>query len=954
MIFLSCFTVDAANVYILDGGSGDGSSWTSPLDDLPSTLIRGNTYYFGDGSYAGRDFDEATDGLTYIYLKKAIVADHGTATGWNDAYGDGAATFTGQLKFRTDYWDLDGQVGGGPNNWRTGHGFIVDPTSSSSDCIHLDAPGTFQGAVNYVHVRHCELVGSGRDTGEMNCIEQTWGGSGIFSENCTLEYSWLHDSSRSLVKTRHPKNWVLQYNHIERNRSSAAKHSEGWSNHGGEDVTVKYNRWCDIEGTGVIVTLDGISDNWQIYGNIFYIQDGNPNSVGSNGNGTIVTSTGSNGGQFHNSEFHNNTFWNLANQGGKSGVLFDGNGSTGNIAQNNLLVDCEDVFWGYVTREYNTHHNCDVRSSISGTGNLDVATADPLNNPESESFYLTVATAAGNSLSSPFNLDMWGNTRGGDGTFDRGAFEYPSVVDGEDPTAPDALTGSAINSSTIDIHWNAATDNTGVTGYKIYRDDVEIDTTTALTYTDTGLSADTAYDYQVSAYDGASNEGPKSNEVTITTPAAAELDLHYTFEDGSGSSVTDSSGNSRTGTISGSTWNGSGKVGSDSLRFDGNNDYVNAGTWDAASDVMSIAAWCYLESWDGTYPRVICKGNGTASSAQWWMLGADDANNYPSGASDTHPIKFRLKLSGTTQELAAGEMPLNQWVHLVATYDGAWMRLYKDGVEIGASSQTGTISKNSGISVWVGNNPPTSSSRPWDGLIDDLRVYTYALNQAQIDALVGVVPDAATSPTPADAATGVVVSQTLSWSAGSGATSHDVYFSTNTAALQFQGNQAGTTFSPELATSTTYYWRVDEVNATGTTAGTKWSFTTENTPESLPTAASNPSPSDTNSNVHPLDALVWTRPGDAVSASLYFGATSSLTSNDFVENMTVSSYQMWQLLINYNTTYYWRIDTVNEAGVTEGTTWSFTTMPAPTQASGSTRNNIRARGRLFIELQIGD
>ncbi len=87
-------------------------------------------------------------------------------------------------------------------------------------------------------------------------------------------------------------------------------------------------------------------------------------------------------------------------------------------------------------------------------------------------------------------------------------------------------------------------------------------------------------------------------------------------------------------------------------------------------------------------------------------------------------------------------------------------------------------------------------------------------------------PTKATSPSPANGATGVNINPTLSWTAGSGATSHDVYFGTASPGT-FRGNQTATTFSPgTLAKNTTYYWRIDEHDAGGTTTGDVWSFTT--------------------------------------------------------------------------------------------------------------------------------
>ncbi|MEE8339653.1 MAG: S8 family serine peptidase [Xanthomonadales bacterium] len=91
-------------------------------------------------------------------------------------------------------------------------------------------------------------------------------------------------------------------------------------------------------------------------------------------------------------------------------------------------------------------------------------------------------------------------------------------------------------------------------------------------------------------------------------------------------------------------------------------------------------------------------------------------------------------------------------------------------------------------------------------------------------------PGQVTSPNPADGASGLGAATTVSWSAGSLATSHDVYFGTSNppGAPDFQVNQAGTSFDPgPLSLATTYYWRIDEVNDGGTTPGNTWSFTTE-------------------------------------------------------------------------------------------------------------------------------
>jgi hypothetical protein len=97
----------------------------------------------------------------------------------------------------------------------------------------------------------------------------------------------------------------------------------------------------------------------------------------------------------------------------------------------------------------------------------------------------------------------------------------------------------------------------------------------------------------------------------------------------------------------------------------------------------------------------------------------------------------------------------------------------------------------------------------------------------------GDPPGQAADPNPSNGASGLGLDTDLSWSAGSLATSHDVYFGTSSplSGPDFRGNQAGTTFDPgPLTYATTYFWRVDEVNGDGTTQGETWSFTTVSAP----------------------------------------------------------------------------------------------------------------------------
>lgn len=102
-------------------------------------------------------------------------------------------------------------------------------------------------------------------------------------------------------------------------------------------------------------------------------------------------------------------------------------------------------------------------------------------------------------------------------------FTYPPP--GSDTTAPSQVSGlsaTATSQTQIDLAWSAATDNVAVTGYKVYRGGSPIVTLgNVLTYSNTGLTAGTAYSYQVAALDAAGNEGTKSTAASATTQAAA-------------------------------------------------------------------------------------------------------------------------------------------------------------------------------------------------------------------------------------------------------------------------------------------------------------------------------------------------------------------------------------------------------------------------------------------------
>ncbi|MDY8136639.1 fibronectin type III domain-containing protein [Aquimarina sp. 2201CG5-10] len=114
------------------------------------------------------------------------------------------------------------------------------------------------------------------------------------------------------------------------------------------------------------------------------------------------------------------------------------------------------------------------------------------------------------------------------------------VPDNEAPGVPANLTASNIGSTTVDLSWNASTDNVGVTGYEIFQNGTSIGTATTTNFNVTGLTAETTYNFTVNAKDAAGNTSGNSNTVNITTTAPpactgiASFPYNESFESGVG------------------------------------------------------------------------------------------------------------------------------------------------------------------------------------------------------------------------------------------------------------------------------------------------------------------------------------------------------------------------------------------------------------------------------------
>ena len=229
----------------------------------------------------------------------------------------------------------------------------------------------------------------------------------------------------------------------------------------------------------------------------------------------------------------------------------------------------------------------------------------------------------------------------------------------------------------------------------------------------------------------------------------SDLILHMRFDDDPSDGVLDSSpyGNhgSCPGGIPALTTDRSGNPNS-AYDFNGVDDYVDLGNLDVIGDALTISLWFKADDFNPNDVRLISKSSTTARESHYWMLSTRDPG-------DGIKLRFGLKTGedpsiGTTTLIAdpGSELEIGVWTHAAVTYDGATMKIYKDAVLVGSTPKTGTVSTNPTIPAWIGRNP--DGYGPWNGIIDDARIYNGALSDSEVLALYNgnIPPDISAMP----------------------------------------------------------------------------------------------------------------------------------------------------------------------------------------------------------------
>jgi len=422
--------------------------------------------------------------------------------------------------------------------------------------------------------------------------------------------------------------------------------------------------------------------------------------------------------------------------------------------------------------------------------------------------------------------------------------------------------------------------------------------------------------------------------LSIVCTASAELVAYWKFDEGSGTTAFDSTGNGNDGTLNGAQTT-AGQIG-EALLFDEIDDRVVVPDF-AYGPEFTVAFWFKSSSNAGSvYQYMFSHAPYNASnSVNIYFCENSEAD---AGTLRTALVDVDDATNQTGLDVASGFADGN-WHHYALTVgSGMGANVYVDGVLQASLESQGGDAFDPQSDLYLGARVDLNAQRFFGGALDDVQVYNHALTEGEILSAMqgaGAYPYAL-APVPAD---GVLLEDnwvSMSWNSGDYAASHDVYIGDNFDDVNtgtegtFQGNQTDTSFVvgfpgfpfPDgLVPGTTYYWRIDEVNDTEPNSpwkGKIWSFSVP------PRTAYFPEPADGAESIDPNADLSWTGGFGAKLHYVYFGDNF-----DDVNNATgalpLGSATFDPGPLQLSKTYYWRVDEFDIVETYKGNVWSFTT-----------------------------
>ena len=265
---------------------------------------------------------------------------------------------------------------------------------------------------------------------------------------------------------------------------------------------------------------------------------------------------------------------------------------------------------------------------------------------------------------------------------------------------------------------------------------------------------------------GSSTSASLNLQSSTNTLAAA-----YAFDEGTGSTTVDDSGNGNTGQIHGATWTSKGKHGK-ALSFDGKSSYVDVGNGSSlrGTGSMTWSAWVYATANPADDGNIIAKSSWGSGLIGWQFKSTPDTGNHTFG------ILISADGNSYTERCSKTVRALKTWYHVAAVYNAsaATLDIYVNGV-LDDGVLYGTVPKAQYTPALDATIGKRADGFLFAGTIDDVRVYSRALSQTEIQndmntAVTTVGPGAITSAlTPTSALRSAMAAPTADPSSTAGA-----------------------------------------------------------------------------------------------------------------------------------------------------------------------------------------
>ena len=408
---LAC-RASAADWYVRSGAIGNGLNWVDAWGDVTnitwSSIQPGDTIWIAGGRYGVLNIGQSGRADTRaerVFIKRATVASHGSDTGWSNAYD--AQVYLLLISWSSpnvgSYVTIDGQVDRGIS--------IVHGDGDSSHSI------TFDRGASHVTLRYLDIGGPGDGAGHHHIGDDrgvditAWNGTSYDAVDFLIvQFSRIHGACTQ-IWNMNASNGIWEHNKIYKSTDSngAPCHPNIFVTSSSSNVIFRYNEVYNYSGEGVMILNSGHGSVY-VYGNLWH--------SGRTYARVLETQNGINGPVY----FFNNTVDGLW-----LGILASNGGaySSGSRGRNNIWWNMPPS--GLPDEDYDacSRRNCLGSHSISNGTN-------PFINYLGHDYHIVSTVGSryprnkGIDLGLAFNADMDGLTRGADGAWDIGAFEFRS------------------------------------------------------------------------------------------------------------------------------------------------------------------------------------------------------------------------------------------------------------------------------------------------------------------------------------------------------------------------------------------------------------------------------------------------------------------------------------------------------------------------------------------------